>query len=46
MVIYTTSKVEEDVAETRALGAQHFITKPDSFEGIVREVTALLVVTE
>lgn len=46
VVIYTTSKVEEDVTETRALGAEQFITKPDSFEGIVQAVAPLLVVTE
>lgn len=43
VVIYSTSKRPEDVAETRRLGAREFITKPDSFEGIVRVVKGLLV---
>lgn len=43
VVIYTTSKVDDDIEQTRQLGAVHFITKPDSFEGIVREVSVLLV---
>jgi CheY-like chemotaxis protein len=28
VIIYTTSKLEEDKAETKKLGAAHFITKP------------------
>ncbi len=43
VVIYSTSKRPEDEAETRRLGARDFITKPDSFEGIVRVVKGLLV---
>ncbi len=42
VVIYTTSKLEEDRTETRQLGAWQFITKPNSFEEIVGEVSALL----
>jgi len=42
VVIYSTSKRPEDEIETRRLGARDFITKPDSFEGIVRMVEGLL----
>lgn len=43
VVIYSTSKLEEDIEQTRQLGAARFITKPDSFEGIVWEVSALMM---
>lgn len=39
VIIYTTSKLAEDIAETRQLGAAQFITKPDSYEAI-RQVAA------
>lgn len=46
VAIYSTSKLVEDEEETRTLGAEHFITKPDSFDDIVRVVSELLVVIE
>jgi len=46
VAIYSTSKLAEDEEETRTLGAEHFITKPDSFDDIVRVVSGLLVVIE
>ena len=29
VIIYTTSKLKEDIEETRILGASHFLTKPN-----------------
>ncbi len=43
VVILTTSRTEEDVASTYAMGANSFIMKPVSFDGLVQ---ALQVVTE
>jgi len=31
VIIYTTSRSEEDIAETRCLGADYFLTKPSRF---------------
>jgi CheY-like chemotaxis protein len=42
VLIYTTSKLEEDVEETRRLGAAQFLTKPDSYEEIRRLAAAAL----
>ena len=42
VIIYTTSKMQIDVEETKQLGARQFITKPNSFEEIVRVVSGLL----
>jgi len=36
IVVLTTSKAEEDIYRTYDLGANSFITKPVSFEGLVR----------
>ncbi len=35
VVILTTSKAEEDIVKTSGLGANSFITKPDTFDGLV-----------
>ena len=43
IVIYTASKHEEDLDETKELGAEHFFSKPNSFMElcqIVRDVFA------
>lgn len=42
VIIYTTAKLEEDLKETRRLGAEHFFTKPDSFDGICQLVSSVL----
>ncbi len=36
IVVLTTSKSEEDIYRSRNLGAQGFITKPVTFEGLVK----------
>lgn len=41
VVIMTTSKAEEDVARSYDLGANSFVTKPVSFEGLVAAMTML-----
>lgn len=41
VIIYTTSKMQVDIEETKQLGALQFITKPNSFEDIVTIVTGL-----
>jgi len=38
VVIYTTSKLEEDKVITRKLGAIHFITKPSSLRELCNEI--------
>jgi CheY-like chemotaxis protein len=38
VVIYTTSKLQEDVEKMLALGAIHFFTKPTSFEELCKSV--------
>lgn len=41
VVILTTSQAEEDIFRTYDLGANSFITKPVSFEGLVRVMREL-----
>ena len=43
VVILTTSKAEEDIGNTYGLGANSFITKPVTFDGLVQ---AMKVVAE
>jgi CheY-like chemotaxis protein len=40
VVVLTTSKAEEDVTRTYDLGVNSFITKPVTFEGLVRAMEA------
>jgi CheY-like chemotaxis protein len=42
VVVYTTSSNEDDVKETMALGAKHYITKPDNINEIVHKLSFLL----
>ena len=41
VVVLTTSKAEEDILRTYDVGANSYITKPVSFEGLVAMVQAL-----
>lgn len=41
IVVLTTSKAEEDVARTYDLGVSSFITKPATFEGLLKVVRVL-----
>jgi two-component system, response regulator len=41
VIILTTSKTEEDILRTYGLGANSFITKPVTFDGLVEIVRAL-----
>jgi CheY-like chemotaxis protein len=41
VVMLTTSKAEEDIVRTYALGASSFITKPVTFEGLVHIMKTL-----
>jgi two-component system response regulator len=40
VVIFTTSSRPADIEQAHALGAQHFITKPSTFIGLVVEIEA------
>jgi CheY-like chemotaxis protein len=42
VVIYTTSKLPEDIEETKKLGAIHFITKPTGIEELCIEILYVL----
>ena len=41
VVVLTTSKAEKDIAQSYNLGANSFITKPVTFEGLVEVMRAL-----
>jgi len=41
VVVLTTSRAEEDIAYTYKMGANSYITKPDSFEGLVSVMKSL-----
>jgi two-component system, response regulator len=41
VVVMTTSKAEEDIARSYELGANSYITKPVTFDGLVEVVRAL-----
>ena len=42
VVIYSTSSQENDVRDTMALGAVHFLTKPSSFHELCETLNGLL----
>jgi CheY-like chemotaxis protein len=42
VIIYTTSKLQEDIEETKRLGAVHFITKPSNFSELCKEILFVL----
>jgi len=39
VVVLTTSKTEEDIVRSYALGVNSFITKPVTFDGLVEAMT-------
>ncbi len=41
VVVLTTSEAEEDIVRTYGLGVNSFITKPVTFDGLVKVVTVL-----
>lgn len=41
VIVLTTSKAEEDILRSYDLGASGFITKPVTFDGLVRVITAI-----
>ena len=42
VIIYTTSRQQRDIDETKRLGAAGFITKPNTFDGICRSIASVL----
>ncbi len=42
VVMYTTSANEDDIKETLALGAKHFLTKPDTIDDIAAKVAVII----
>src|SRR6266498_4371797 len=42
VIIYSTSKLKTDMEEVYKLGATHFLTKPNSFHGIVKIISDVL----
>ena len=42
VIIYTTSKLREDMEETKQLGAVHFLTKPNKLNDLRKEITSIL----
>jgi CheY-like chemotaxis protein len=44
VAIYTTSKLQEDVIETKRLGAVGFITKPTRLNDLKKEIARILAV--
>jgi DNA-binding response OmpR family regulator len=42
VIIYSTSKLQEDIEETKKLGAAYFITKPSNFRELCKEILFVL----
>lgn len=42
VVIYTTSKFKDDINETKQLGAVYFLTKPNKFSDLKKEIKFIL----
>ncbi|MBA3648545.1 MAG: response regulator [Chitinophagales bacterium] len=42
VIIYTTSKLDEDVKETKKLGAAYFLTKPSKFSDLKNAISFLV----
>lgn len=42
VIIYTTSKLKEDMDETRVLGASHFLTKPNKLNDLRNAISGIL----
>jgi DNA-binding response OmpR family regulator len=43
VIIYSTSKLESDIIETKTLGANYYMTKPNLFTDLREAITGLLV---
>lgn len=41
-IIYSTSSMQNDIDETKALGAKHFLTKPSSFKKLCDDINFVL----
>jgi DNA-binding response OmpR family regulator len=46
VIIYSTSKLESDITETRKLGATYYMTKPNLFTELRDAISGLLVDNE
>jgi CheY-like chemotaxis protein len=42
IIIYTTSKLKEDIAETGRLGASYFLTKPSKLKDLKKAISLVL----
>jgi CheY-like chemotaxis protein len=42
IIIYTTSKLKEDITETKRLGASYFITKPSKLKDLKKAISMVL----
>lgn len=42
IIIYSTTHAATEIAKAKAKGASHFISKPSSMDGIVKEVSSAL----
>jgi CheY-like chemotaxis protein len=43
VVVYTTSKLDDDVNETKKIGAQHFLTKPKYFSQLKKAIELIVL---
>src|SRR3989337_1799555 len=42
VIIYSTSKLREDIEETKQLGAVHFLTKPSRLKDLRKAISSIL----
>ena len=43
VVVYSTSNSENDISETKAIGAHHYLVKPTSFQYLVQSLKGFFV---